>query len=142
MNRSPSYSASRLIHTKQLNSKRSRLACDRYWLHSSQSRPPCSYFAARGCLMPNWLLRSILTLLRSAPCSPELDTLSKRSTSYVMENKIKLDTERWVEERMALLAAPQDWEPDAGVARARLQGRLSARRPTPARIWLPRAAVV
>jgi len=59
-----------------------------------------------------------------------------------MENKINPDTERWVEERMALLAAPDGWEPDAGVARARLQGRLSARRPTLARTWLPRAAVV
>ena len=59
-----------------------------------------------------------------------------------MENKINPDTERWVEERMALLAAPDGWEPDAGVARARLQGRLSARRPIPARTWLPRAAVV
>jgi hypothetical protein len=59
-----------------------------------------------------------------------------------MENKINQDTERWVEERMALLAAADGWEPDAGVARARLQGRLSARRPAPARTWLPRAAVV
>jgi hypothetical protein len=59
-----------------------------------------------------------------------------------MENKTKPDTERWVEERMALLTAPDDWEPDASVARARLQGRLSARRPILARIWLPRAAVV
>ncbi|MCI0418024.1 MAG: hypothetical protein L0312_02190 [Acidobacteria bacterium] len=59
-----------------------------------------------------------------------------------MENKIKLDTERWVEERMALLAAPDGWEPDAGVARTRLQGCLSARRPTLARIWLPRVATV
>jgi hypothetical protein len=59
-----------------------------------------------------------------------------------MENKINPDTERWVEERMALLAAPDGWEPDAGVARARLQGRLSARRPILARTWLLRAAVV
>jgi hypothetical protein len=59
-----------------------------------------------------------------------------------MENKINPDTERWVEERIALLAAPDGWEPDAGVARARLQGRLSARRPILARTWLPRAAVV
>src|SRR5262245_51149465 len=59
-----------------------------------------------------------------------------------MENKINPDTERWVEERMALLAAPDGWEPDPDVARTRLQGRLSARRPTPARTWLPRAAVV
>ena len=59
-----------------------------------------------------------------------------------MENKINPDTERWVEERMALLAPPDGWEPDAGVARARLQGRLPARRPSLARTWLPRAAVV
>src|SRR5262245_55659941 len=59
-----------------------------------------------------------------------------------MENRNNSDTERWVEERMALLAAPDGWEPDAGVARARLQGRLSARRPILPRTWLPRAAVV
>jgi hypothetical protein len=59
-----------------------------------------------------------------------------------MENKNKVDTERWVEERMALLSAPDGWEPDSGVARTRLQGRLSARRPTLARIWLLRVAPV
>jgi len=59
-----------------------------------------------------------------------------------MENKIKLDTERWVEERMALLAAPDDWEPDTDVARTRLQGRLSARRPTLVRIWRLRVVTV
>src|SRR5262245_41794436 len=59
-----------------------------------------------------------------------------------MENKINPNTERWVEERMALLDAPKSWEPDAGVARARLQSRLSERRPASARTWLPRAAVV
>src|SRR5262249_15719915 len=59
-----------------------------------------------------------------------------------MENKINPDTERWVEERMALLAAPDSWEPDTDLARARLQDRLSARRPILARTWLPRAAVV
>jgi len=45
-----------------------------------------------------------------------------------MENKIKSDTEHWVEERMTLLAAPEGWEPNADVARTRLQSRLSARR--------------
>jgi hypothetical protein len=59
-----------------------------------------------------------------------------------MENKIELETERWVEERMALLAAPEDWEPDAGVARTRFEGRRSARRATMRRGWLPRAAAV
>jgi hypothetical protein len=59
-----------------------------------------------------------------------------------MENKINQDAERWVEERMALLAAPDDWEPDESVARTRLQGRMSAHRPTSARIWLPRAVTV
>jgi hypothetical protein len=59
-----------------------------------------------------------------------------------MENKIKPDTERWVEERMALLAAPDSWEPDTDLARARLQGRMSTRRSTPARTWLSRAALV
>jgi hypothetical protein len=57
-----------------------------------------------------------------------------------MENKTKQETERWVEERMELLAVPHDWEPDAGVARTRFHGRRSARRPTLARVWLPRAA--
>jgi hypothetical protein len=59
-----------------------------------------------------------------------------------MENKTKPETERWVEERMALLAAPEEWEPNADVARARLQGRLSASRPILARAWLPRVATV
>src|SRR5262245_13616876 len=62
--------------------------------------------------------------------------------SYVMENKIKPDTERWVEERMASLAAPDDWEPDASLARMRLNGRMSARRPTFARVWMLRVATV
>ncbi len=59
-----------------------------------------------------------------------------------MENKIKPDTELWVEERMARLAAPDDWEPNAGAARARFQERLSARHPASAWRWLPRAATV
>ena len=59
-----------------------------------------------------------------------------------MENKTKLETERWVEERMAVLAAPDDWEPDAGMGLARFQDRLSARRPTLRRLGLPRAAAV
>src|SRR5262245_40761019 len=59
-----------------------------------------------------------------------------------MEHRNNPDTERWVEERMALLAATDGWEPDAGLARAPLQGRLSARRPILARTCLPRAAVV
>lgn len=62
-----------------------------------------------------------------------------------MENKIKQDTEPWVEERMALLAAPDDWEPDASLARTRLQRRMSssfARRPAVVRIWLPRTAMI
>jgi hypothetical protein len=59
-----------------------------------------------------------------------------------MENRTELETERWVEEKMALLAAPPDWEPDAGVAQAGLQGRLSARRPILARVGMFRAATV
>ena len=59
-----------------------------------------------------------------------------------MENKIKPDTERWVEERMASLAAPDDWEPDASLARMRLNGRMFARRPTFARVWMLRVAIV
>src|SRR5262245_46719733 len=62
--------------------------------------------------------------------------------SYVMENKIKPDTERWVEERMASLAAPDDWEPDASLARLRLNDRRLSRRPTVARVWLLRVATV
>jgi hypothetical protein len=59
-----------------------------------------------------------------------------------MENKIKSGTERWVEERMALLAAPDVWEPDLDKARRRLRGCLSASRPILARSWLPRMATV
>jgi hypothetical protein len=59
-----------------------------------------------------------------------------------MENKTKLTSERWVEEQMALLAAPDDWEADPRLAHTRLQGRTSEHRPSLARMWLPRAAMV
>ncbi len=59
-----------------------------------------------------------------------------------MENKIKQDTESWVEERMAVLAAPDGWEPDEDAARTRLQGRLSQRRRILPRIWVPRFVAV
>src|SRR5215471_17012046 len=57
-----------------------------------------------------------------------------------MANKIDQERNRWVEERMAMIAPADEWEPNAEAARTRLQGRLSARRPATTRAWLPRAA--
>jgi len=59
-----------------------------------------------------------------------------------MENKTELETQRWVDEKLALIAAPEDWQTDTGIARARLQGLISGRRSGRARIWLPRVAIV
>ncbi|HEU4389716.1 MAG TPA: hypothetical protein VFV34_18065 [Blastocatellia bacterium] len=58
-----------------------------------------------------------------------------------MDNKTELETQRWVEERMALLAVPDDWEPDTDEARARFHKQIAQPRRGQLRIWLPRVAM-
>ncbi|HKX32182.1 MAG TPA: hypothetical protein VJ302_31130 [Blastocatellia bacterium] len=45
-----------------------------------------------------------------------------------MENKVKSDADRWVEERMALLTVPDEWEPNEKTGRKYLRGRVLPRR--------------
>lgn len=59
-----------------------------------------------------------------------------------MDNKTSLDTERWVEERMALLNSPDTWEPNADRARARFQRRIDEPHANGVPKWLPRIATV
>ena len=56
-----------------------------------------------------------------------------------MENADRPELTRWVEERLSLVAPPEDWNPNPAAAHARFKARLPAHR-APRRYWLAGAA--